>query len=192
MSKRVLIVTGDAGESYETLYALHRFCEAGYQPVIAAPSKRALHLVIHDFEPGWDTYVERPGYSVTSDLTFDEVSVDDYVAVVILGGRAPEYLRHNPKVISLVKEFQSMGKWLFAICHGVQVLISAGLVKRNTSHRLRTRAVRGRSGGRRVLYEPGGPFRKDGDGPELGIASGVLPGDFRLPQREQRLTWEPF
>ncbi len=129
MSKRILVVTGDAGESYETLYALHRFREAGYQPVIAAPSKRALHLVIHDFEPGWDTYVERPGYSVSSDLTFDEVSVDDYAALLILGGRAPEYLRHSPKVISLVQEFHSKGKWIFAICHGVQVLITAGLAK---------------------------------------------------------------
>lgn len=129
MSKRILIVTGDAGESYETLYALHRFREAGYQPVIAAPGKRALHLVIHDFEPGWDTYVERPGYSVTSDLTFDEVVADDYLAMVILGGRAPEYLRHNSKVLNLTREFHSKGKWLFAICHGVQVLISAGLVE---------------------------------------------------------------
>jgi len=130
MSKRILVVTGDAGESYETLYALHRFREAGYEPVIGAPSKRALHLVIHDFEPGWDTYVERPGYSsVASDLTFDEVRVDDYEAILILGGRAPEYLRHSPKVIALVQEFDQKGKWIFAICHGVQVLITAGLAQ---------------------------------------------------------------
>jgi len=129
MSERILIITGDAGESYETLYALHRFLEAGCQPVIAAPSKRALHLVIHDFQPGWDTYVERPGYSVSSDLTFEEVQVDDYAAVLILGGRAPEYLRHSPKVVSLVREFHAKGKWIFAICHGVQVLITAGLAK---------------------------------------------------------------
>jgi protease I len=127
MSGKILIVTGDAGESYETLYALHRFREAGFTPVIAAPSKRALHLVIHDFEPGWDTYVERPGYAVSSDLTFDDVQVDDYIAVNILGGRAPEYLRHTPKVLDLVREFQAKGKWIFAICHGIQVLISAGL-----------------------------------------------------------------
>jgi len=126
---QILIVTGDAGESYETLYAVHRFREAGYRPVIAAPSKRALHLVIHDFEPGWDTYVERPGYLVNSDLTFDDVRTADYVAVLVLGGRAPEYLRHNPKVISLIQEFDSKGKWIFAICHGVQVLITAGLAQ---------------------------------------------------------------
>ena len=62
--RKILVVTGDAGESYEALYAAHRFREAGFLPVVAAPSKRRLHLVMHDFEPGWDTYVERPGYSL--------------------------------------------------------------------------------------------------------------------------------
>jgi protease I len=61
LSKKILIITGDGGETYETLYAKHRFLEEGYVPVIAAPSKKRLHLVIHDFEPGWDTYMERPG-----------------------------------------------------------------------------------------------------------------------------------
>ena len=92
MSKRILIITGDGGESYETLYAVHRFQEAGYEARIAAPSKRRLNLVMHDFEPGWDTYKESPGYVLESDLTFDEVTVGDYEAVVCIGGRAPEYL----------------------------------------------------------------------------------------------------
>ena len=91
MSKKILLITGDAGESYETLYALHRFREAGHMPVIAAPSKRWLNLVMHDFEPGWDTYVEKPGYKAQSDLAFEEVNVDDYDAILVLGGRAPEY-----------------------------------------------------------------------------------------------------
>ncbi len=88
---RILLITGDAGESYECLYARHRLLEAGLVPVVAAPSKRRLHLVIHDFEPGWDTYIERQGYGAEADLTFDDVSVDDYAAVLVLGGRAPEY-----------------------------------------------------------------------------------------------------
>ena len=74
----ILIITGDAGESYECLYARHRLLEAGLTPRIAAPSRRRLHLVIHDFEPGWDTYVERPGYGAEADLTFDDVRVDEY------------------------------------------------------------------------------------------------------------------
>jgi protease I len=129
MRDKILIITGDGGESYETLYSYHRFLEAEYEPIIAAPSKRRLHLVIHDFEPGWDTYIERQGYQVESHLTFDEVKVDEYEAVLVIGGRAPEYLRNNKRVLSIINEFFEKGKWIFAICHGIQVLISAGLAK---------------------------------------------------------------
>jgi protease I len=126
---KILIITGDAGECYETLYALHRLTEAGYKPEIAAPTRKRLHLVMHEDQPGWDTYVERPGYEVEANLAFDEVDVDIYSAVLIIGGRAPEYLRHDPRVLSIVRSFHERGKWIFAICHGIQVLISAGLVK---------------------------------------------------------------
>lgn len=127
MSKKILVITGDAGESYETLYALHRFKEAGHKPVLAAPSKRRLNLVMHDFEPGWDTYIERTGYQVESDLTFDDVNTDDYDAVLVLGGRAPEYLRHNQKLLSIIQDFHNQEKFVFSICHGIQVLIAAGV-----------------------------------------------------------------
>jgi protease I len=128
VSKQILIITGDAGESYECLYARHRLLEAGCTPRIAAPSRRRLHLVIHDFEQGWDTYVERQGYGAESDLTFDEVRVDDYDAVLVLGGRAPEYLRHDRRVLDIVRAFDAREKWIFGICHGVQILAAAGLV----------------------------------------------------------------
>src|SRR5258707_8567356 len=86
---KILIITGDGGEAYETWFAVHRFQEAGYQTHVAAPSKRRLHLVMHDFEPGWDTYKEGPGYAIESDLTFAEVKVADYDAVLCIGGRPP-------------------------------------------------------------------------------------------------------
>lgn len=127
MSK-ILVVTGDAGESYEALYAIHRFREAGFTPVVAAPSKRRLHLVMHDFEPGWDTYVERPGYGLDADISIEEADTADYRAILLLGGRAPEYLRHNAKLLELTREFARAGKGLFALCHGIQILIAAGLV----------------------------------------------------------------
>ena len=128
MRQKILLITGDAGEGYETLYAKHRFLEADYTPVIAAPSKRRLNLVMHDFEEGWDTYIERQGYGVDADVTFAQVDVVDYVAVLLLGGRAPEYLRHDAKVIELVREFDAQKKWIFSICHGIQILIAAQLV----------------------------------------------------------------
>jgi len=129
MSKKILIITGDAGESYECLYAKHRFQEAGYQPIIAAPSKKRLNLVIHDFEPGWDTYIEKSGYIVESDITFEEVKESEYEAILLLGGRAPEYLRNDATVIKIVQQFNDSKKYIFAICHGIQILVTAGLVE---------------------------------------------------------------
>lgn len=127
-SKKILIITGDAGESFEILFASHRLREAGYTPVIAAPAVRKLNLVIHDFEPGWDTYVERKGYLVESEISFADVNTADYEAVLIPGGRAPEYLRNDPTVIKIVQKFWETDKYVFAICHGVQILVTAGLV----------------------------------------------------------------
>jgi protease I len=127
-TKKILLITGDAGESFEVLFASHRLREAGYTPVIAAPAVRRLNLVIHDFEPGWDTYVERKGYLVESEISFADVNADDYEAVLIPGGRAPEYLRNDSKVLSIVQKFSRQDKYIFAICHGVQILVTAGLV----------------------------------------------------------------
>jgi len=130
MANKILIVTGDAGESYEALYAVHRLEEAGYTPVVAAPSKRRLHLVIHDFEPGWDTYVERhPGYGLEANIKIADAKAKDYRAILILGGRAPEYLRNDKKLIELVRKFAKDDKWIFSICHGIQILAAAGLTK---------------------------------------------------------------
>jgi protease I len=128
MPRRILIVTGDAGESYEALYAVHRFQEAGDEAVVAAPSRRRLHLVMHDFEPGWDTYVERTGYGLEAGVSIEEVDAEQFDAILILGGRAPEYLRHNGRLLDLVKRFDREGKWVFAVCHGIQVLAAAGVI----------------------------------------------------------------
>jgi len=127
-SNKILIITGDAGESFEILFATHRLQEAGYNPVIAAPAVRKLNLVIHDFEPGWDTYIERKGYLVESEIAFADVNTEDYEAVLIPGGRAPEYLRNDKTVIKIVQDFSKSNKYIFAICHGVQILLTAGLV----------------------------------------------------------------
>ena len=126
---KILIVTGDGGESYETLYAVHRFQEEGWEPVVAAPASRRLHLVMHDFQPGWDTYIERRGYGLEASLAFGQVRVEDFAAVLLVGGRAPEYLRNDEQLLDIVRAFDRAGKWILAICHGVQVLAAAGLAK---------------------------------------------------------------
>jgi protease I len=132
MSRKVLIVTGDGGDSYEAMYACQRFLEARWEPVVAAPSRRSLHMVIHDTEPGWDTYVERPGHGVEADVAITAVSAREFAAIVILGGRAPEYLRNDASMLSLVREFGEQDKCICAIGHGIQVLVAAGLTTGRT------------------------------------------------------------
>ena len=127
--KKILIVTDDAGESFEILYAQHRFAEAGWSPVIGASKKKAIHGVIHDFEPGWTTYVEKPGYRIEADIALSQAKAKDYEAVMLIGGRAPEHLRNHTKLIKFVQEFHKGGKWIFSVCHGIQILAAAGLLK---------------------------------------------------------------
>ena len=132
MSRKVLIVTGDGGDSYEVLYAYHRLLEAHWEPVIAALSRRRLHLVIHDIDPGWETYTERPGYSMEPDVVITAVAAKEFAAVMILGGRAPEYLRNDASVLDLMREFAKQEKAIFAIGHGIQILAAAGLTMGRT------------------------------------------------------------
>ncbi len=132
MSKRVLVVTGDGGDSYEALYASQRLRESGWEPMVAAPSRRRLHMVIHDFDPAWETYVERPGHSVDADMVITAVAAREFVAAILLGGRAPEYLRNDPSLLSLMREFADHKRCLCAIGHGIQILIAAGLIEGRT------------------------------------------------------------
>ena len=127
MSQKILIVTDDAGESFEILYAQHRLREAGFEPVVAATEKKRLNTVLHDFQPGWNTYVEKPGYLIESNVTFADVNVNDYAAILLIGGRAPEFLRHNEALIRIVQAFHKQDKWLLSICHGIQILLAAGI-----------------------------------------------------------------
>ena len=94
-NRKILILTGDAAESLEVMYPYQRLLEEGYDVKIAAPTKKKLHFVVHDFEPGFDTYTEKPGYSWDADLAFADVNPAEYAALVIPGGRAPEYIRNN-------------------------------------------------------------------------------------------------
>ncbi|MBZ5727604.1 MAG: DJ-1/PfpI family protein [Acidobacteriia bacterium] len=132
MSRKVLIVTGDGGDSYEALYACQRFLEARWEPIVAAPARRRLHMVVHDFEPGWETYVERPGHILEADVAITAVAARDFAAIVLLGGRAPEYLRNDASLISLVREFAAQDKCICAIGHGIQVLTAAELTRGRT------------------------------------------------------------
>jgi len=126
---KVLILTGDAAESLEVMYPYQRLLEEGYDAKIAAPTKKKLHFVVHDFEPGYDTYTEKPGYSWDADVAFADVNPAEYAAVVIPGGRAPEYIRNNPDCQRIIQHFFQQEKPVAQICHAALVLSAAGVLK---------------------------------------------------------------
>jgi protease I len=123
---KVLIITGDAADSLEVMYPYQRLLEEGYQVDIAAPSKKKLQFVVHDFVDGYDTYTEKPGYTWPADLAFADVDPADYVALVIPGGRAPEYIRNDPDVQRIVRSFMEADRPVAQLCHAPQVLAAAG------------------------------------------------------------------
>lgn len=123
---RILILTGDAGEAQEIYYAKFRLEEEGWQVEIAAPERRVFHSVVHDFEPGFDTYVERPGYLVQADIGMSDVVPSAYDGLVLPGGRAPEYLRNRPAAVAIVKHFLDAKKPIAANCHGPLLVLAAG------------------------------------------------------------------
>lgn len=126
---RVLLVTGDGAESLEVMYPYQRLLEEGYQVDIAAPTKKILHSVVHDFEPDWETNTEKLGYRIQPHTTFAQAKPEDYVGLVIPGGRAPEYIRYDQDLQRIVKAFFLANKPVAAICHAGQILATAQLVK---------------------------------------------------------------
>jgi protease I len=127
MSK-VLILAGDAAESLEVMYPYQRLLEEGYEVHLAGPSKKKLQFVVHDFVDGYDTYTEKPGYTWEADVAFADVDPSDYVAVVIPGGRAPEYIRNDPDVQRIVRHFFDNEKPVAQLCHAPLVLAAAGVL----------------------------------------------------------------
>lgn len=126
---KILILTGDAADSLEVMYPYQRLREEGYDVQIAAPSKKKLHFVVHDFEPGYDTYTEKPGYSWEADLAFADVHPADYAALVVPGGRAPEYIRNNADCLKIIRQFFENQKPVAQLCHAPLALAAAGVLK---------------------------------------------------------------
>ena len=123
---RFLLLTGDFGEAQEIFYAKYRLEEEGWLVHIAALTKKTFLSVVHDFEPGFDAYTEKPGYLVAADLGLDEVDASSYDGLILPGGRAPEYLRNRPKAVAIVRHFVESGKPIAANCHGPLLVIAAG------------------------------------------------------------------
>ena len=123
---KILLLTGDAGEAQEIYYAKYRLEEEGWTVHVATTTKRPFLSVVHDFEPGFDTYTEKPGYRVEADLGLDDVRAEAYHGLVLPGGRAPEFLRNKPKAVAIVRHFVEARKPIAANCHGPLLVIAAG------------------------------------------------------------------
>jgi protease I len=129
---KVLLVIGDAAEVLDTMYPLYRIREDGHEVVVAGPAKRSYHLVMHDTHPDWDITVESPGYRLAADVAFRDVRPEEYAGIVISGGRAPEYLRYDPDLLRIVRSIHDRGLPVASVCHGIEVLAAAGVLKGQT------------------------------------------------------------
>ncbi len=131
MAKKILMLVGDFVEDYEVMVPFQALQMVGHTVHAVCPGKKAGETVktaVHDFE-GDQTYTEKRGHNFTLNATFDEVDEQAYDALVIPGGRAPEYIRLNDRVLEIVRHFDRAGKPIAAICHGAQVLAAAGVLQ---------------------------------------------------------------
>jgi protease I len=130
-SAKILVLAGDFVEDYEIMVPFQALQMVGHIVEAVCPGKKKgeqVRTAIHDFE-GDQTYTEKRGHNFTLNATFDEINPANYDALVIPGGRAPEYLRLNAKVLDIVRHFDKEGKPIAALCHGPQLLAAAGVLK---------------------------------------------------------------
>jgi protease I len=125
------MLVGDYVEDYEVMVPFQALQMVGHSVHAVCPDKIAgqtVRTAIHDFE-GEQTYSEKPGHNFALNFDFAQVRAEDYDALLVPGGRSPEYLRLNPQVIALVQAFDSAKKPIAAVCHGAQLLAAAGVLK---------------------------------------------------------------
>jgi protease I len=131
MSRKILMLVGDFAEDYEVMVPFQTLLTVGHTVHAVCPGKKAgekIRTAIHDFE-GAQTYTEKRGHDFTLNAAFADAKPESYDALVIAGGRAPEYLRLDENVLRMVRHFFQEEKPVAAICHGAQILTAAGVVK---------------------------------------------------------------
>lgn len=129
-AKKILMLVGDFVEDYEVMVPFQALQMVGHTVHAVCAGKKAgdkVRTAVHDFE-GDQTYSEKPGHNFVLNATFAEVKPEDYDALAIPGGRAPEYIRLNPDVLQAVRHFAEANKPIAAVCHGPQVLAAAGVI----------------------------------------------------------------
>jgi protease I len=134
MPKKILMIVGDYAEDYETMVPFQALLMVGHTVHAVCPDKKAgeqIRTAVHDFD-GAQTYSEKPGHNFTLNAAFADIDPARYDALCLPGGRAPEYLRLNPRVLEIVRHFDQAKKPIAAICHALQILAAAGVLKGRT------------------------------------------------------------
>ncbi|MCE9604375.1 MAG: DJ-1/PfpI family protein [Planctomycetia bacterium] len=130
---KVLLPIGDATETLDTFYPVFRLPEDGYECVVAGPEARWYHTVMHEIPPDaaipWDITRESPAYHIQATVAFRDVNPEEYAGLFLSGGRAPEYLRYDPDLLRITRHFFEAGKPVASVCHGIEILTAAGVLK---------------------------------------------------------------
>lgn len=130
MSKKVLIIIGDASETLDTLYPYYRLQEDDIQPVVAGPEVHRYQMVMHEVKaPVWTITKEWEGYTLQSDIAFRDVNPEEYDGIFFSGGRAPEYIRYDEDLVRITKHFFETNKPIASVCHGVEIPAYADCVR---------------------------------------------------------------
>ncbi len=127
--EKVLLIIGEAAETTDTLYPYFRVQEDDYQCVVAGPEKRVYQLVLHDRPEGWDLTRETLAYRFAADVAFRDIREEEYLGLILSGGRAPEYIRYDQDLMRVTRHFFAAGKPVACVCHGIEVVAAADVIR---------------------------------------------------------------
>ncbi len=157
-SPKILMPIGDATEALDTLYPFFRVAEEGYRAVVAGPAARLYHMVLHEIPPAaaipWDITEERPGYHLRAEVAFRDVQPEDCAGLFVSGGRAPEYLRYDQDLLRITRQFFEAGKPVAVVCHGIEIVSAAGVIRGRTVTTVAKCALDAAQGGARYVDQP--------------------------------------
>jgi protease I len=151
---RVLMPIGDATEVLDTMYPFFRLPEDGFEVEVAGPETRLYHMVLHEQPPGWDITQETPGYHLGATVAFRDVDPTEYAGLFISGGRAPEYLRYDHDLLEITRHFFEEGKPVASVCHGIEILTAAGVIRGRKVTTVAKCALDAEQGGAHYVDQP--------------------------------------
>lgn len=154
---QVLMPIGDASEVMDTLYPFFRLPEDGFEVVVCGPEARLYHLVMHEIPPAperWDITREQPGYHLRATAAFRDIEAANFAGLFLSGGRAPEYLRYDRDLLQITRHFFEAGKPVASVCHGIEILTAAGVIRGRTVTTVAKCALDAEQGGATYVDQP--------------------------------------